>query len=408
MKKSLASRIFGGAMLVAGTSIGAAILAMPIATGLFGFYGTLVVMLLAWAFMYWTGTLILEAALYFPPGASFFSYSGILGKSGVFITNITFLLLFYSLVAAYLSSSGTVIIDALQGFFGISLPPMAEILPLLVFFVPFIYFGLRVVDILNRYMVIAMFAIYVAMILMLLPHVSGDLLTQWDPRFLLLTFSVVVTSFGYHVIIPTLTTYLDRDAYAVEKCLFWGSLLPLVFYVMWELVSLGTISVHGPMGLASGLVNDYSISRLLAGRFDSNVLKTLAHSFALLAIITSFIGVAQGLFDFIKDGIKAKTKKMGLIALLLTFIPPVLLILFFERGFIALLEYAGALVSISLGIMPILVVMKLRKKSANKPHYHAKGGQALLFLGISFFALVVMIVVLKNLGILSFKAQELI
>lgn len=407
MKKSLASRIFGGAMLVAGTSIGAAILAMPIATGLFGFYGTLVVMFLCWAFMYWTGTLILEAALYFPSGASFFSYSGILGKTGVFITNITFLLLFYSLVAAYLSSSGTVIIDALQGFFGISLPPMTEILPLLIFFVPFIYFGLRMVDILNRYMVIAMFLIYVAMILLLLPNVSNELLVQWDARFLLLTFSVVVTSFGYHVIIPTLTTYLDRDAHAVERCLWWGSLLPLVFYVLWELVSLGTIPISGPMGLASGLVHDYSISRLLANRFDSDVLKTLAHSFALLAIITSFIGVAQGLFDFIKDGIKAKGRKMGIVALLLTFAPPMVMVLFFERGFIALLEYAGALVSISLGIMPILVVMKLRKQR-HEVHYHAKGGQALLFLGIAFFALVVMIVILKNLGIISFPAQELI
>ena len=66
---------------------------------------------------------------------------------------------------------------------------------------------------------------------------------------------------------------------------------------------------------------------------------------------SSFLGVAQGLFDFLKDGVKAGTShKKRILAFVLTFFPPVLLVIFFEQGFIALLDYAGALIAIIMGI----------------------------------------------------------
>src|SRR5580704_7313837 len=136
------SRVFGGTMLIAGTSIGAAMLAMPIMTGLFGFLGTMVIMMACWFFMYWTAMLILEASLQFDDGASFITMArSVLGKWGEGITWLSFLLLFYSLVAAYLSGSGHIMIDALEHLFKIHLPSFCNILPLLIIFAPFIYFG---------------------------------------------------------------------------------------------------------------------------------------------------------------------------------------------------------------------------------------------------------------------------
>jgi tyrosine-specific transport protein len=401
MDKNISSRIFGGIMLVAGTSIGAAILAMPILTGLFGFLGTLVVLVLVWAFMYWVGTLILEACLHFPKGASFISLSRILGPTWSSINSVTFLLLFYSLVAAYLSSSGVVIIDSLETFFGITLPPFIDMLPLLVLLTPFIYFGLSVVDRLNRYMVAAMFVSYAMIVFLLLPKVEPELLAQCNFYFAPLSFSVVVTSFGFHVVVPTLVSYLDGNIKSIKRCLFYGSLIPLVFYAVWELVTLGTLPVDGSFGLAQALSNNHSLSKLFALKFNSNLLSTMVHSFSMLAIVTSFLGVAQGLFDFIKDGIKATTRhKERLLALLLTFLPPVILILFFESGFVALLEYAGALVSVALGIIPILVVWRLRQENP-KGFYQAAGGKTALVAGVIFFALVVLVVIFKNLGLLN-------
>jgi tyrosine-specific transport protein len=71
MLSELDSRVFGSTMLIAGTSIGAAMLAMPILTGLFGFFGTIAILIAVWAFMHWTSLLILEATLRFKEGECF-------------------------------------------------------------------------------------------------------------------------------------------------------------------------------------------------------------------------------------------------------------------------------------------------------------------------------------------------
>lgn len=410
MLSDRSSRIFGGTMLIAGTSIGAAMLAMPIASGLFGFFGTLVVLIACWAFMYWTAMLIVEASLRFKDGESFLTMAQkTLGGFGALITWVFFLLLFYSLQAAYLSGSGRIMIDALEGFLRIELPPFFDILPLMVIFAPFMYFGISVVDRLNRYLMIGMIMTYLIIIFWLLPNVDIKLLGFTDWSFCLLSFSVVVTSFGYQVIIPTLVSYLDRHIPSIKKCLFYGSLIPLIVYLFWNLVMLGSLSVHGQDGLANAFKMDVPISRLLRIQTNNDFIAALSRGFSIFAIVTSFLGVSQGTFDFLKDWLKAKgSRKKTLIAFMLTFLPPAFLIMLLENSFMRLLEYAGALASIILGIIPILIVWKLRKKKDVYVEYRAPGNKISLIGGAIFFSLVVLLVLLKNLDIIHFDVDSLI
>ena len=96
------SKVFGGTMLIAGTSIGAAMLAMPIMTGLFGFFGTIFIMGGCWLFMYWTSTLLVEACMQFDDGTSFITMArSTLGPVGAMITWVTFLLFFFKLYAVF-------------------------------------------------------------------------------------------------------------------------------------------------------------------------------------------------------------------------------------------------------------------------------------------------------------------
>lgn len=404
------SRIFGGTMLIAGTSIGAAVLAMPIMTGLFGFYGTTLIMLGCWLFMYWMATLILEASLYFKEDVSFITMANkTLGKTGALLTWMFFLLLFYSLLAAYLSGSGRIIIDALGGLLRVKFPSYFNIFPLLIVFSPFIYFGLSIVDHINRFLMVAMFITYASITIYLLPDVSLSNLSFSDWSFSLLSFSVVITSFGYHVIIPTMVTYLDRDIKSIKKCLFYGSLIPLLFYLLWEVSILGVLPVLGSNGIAQAFKLDMPLVKLLRIHTGHEIIATLARGFSIFAIVTSFLGVAQGLFDFLKDGIKAgRSHKKRIFAFVLTFTPPVLFIIMFESGFIALLEYAGALVSIILGIIPILIIMRLRKQKNYNPDFRAKGNTFSLLLGVAFFAFIVLLVILKNLHVINFNVDALL
>ncbi len=409
MFSKLDSKVFGGTMLIAGTSIGAAILAMPIMTGLFGFFGTVAIMLGCWLFMYWTATLILEASLCFEDGVSFIGMARrTLGGFGSGLTWTCFLLLFYSLLAAYLSGSGRIIVDALETLLSLKIPPYFEILPLLILFTPFIYFGLAMVDWVNRFLMIGMFIAYGIITLLMVPNITIDYLEYTNWSFSLLSFSVVVTSFGYHVIIPTLVSYLNRDIKKVKACLFYGSLIPLLVYFLWELSILGSVPVSGTHGLARAFIEDMPLAKLLRIHTGHNLVALLAQAFSIFAIITSFLGVAQGLFDFLKDGINAgQSHRKRSFAFVLTFLPPILMIISFEAGFIALLEYAGALVSIILGIVPIIIVWRLRASKAFKPVYRARANKFALVMGVVFFAFVVVLVVLKNTGHLIFDMSNL-
>ena len=149
--------------------------------------------------------------------------------------------------------------------------------------------------------------------------------------------------------------------------------------------------------------------KLLRIQLKNDFITFLGQGFSMFAIVTSFLGVAQGLFDFLKDGLKARgSHKLRILAFILTFLPPLLLIIFLERGFITLLEYAGALVSIILGIIPMLIVWRLRMKQKIILTYRAPGGKVALSLGILFFLFVVMLVILKNTGVISFNISHLI
>lgn len=67
------SRVFGGILLVSGTTIGAGMLALPVCTGLAGFFPSLVLFILYWIFMTYTAFLFLEVNLWMGRSANIIS-----------------------------------------------------------------------------------------------------------------------------------------------------------------------------------------------------------------------------------------------------------------------------------------------------------------------------------------------
>ena len=119
----LNSRLFGGILLVAGTTIGAAMLALPLSTGLGGFFPALGLFTLVWAVMLWVGYLIVEVNLAYEGDVNFVTMvRDTLGPVGEFVTWLLYLGLFYSLLAAYISGSGPLFLDGIQNVFSLNLP----------------------------------------------------------------------------------------------------------------------------------------------------------------------------------------------------------------------------------------------------------------------------------------------
>jgi tyrosine-specific transport protein len=89
-----------------------------------------------------------------------------------------------------------------------------------------------------------------------------------------------------------------------------------------------------------------------------------ANAFTFFAIVTSFIGVSLSLSDFLTDGLKIKRTSSGrFIACLLTFIPPLLFVYAFKRGFLMALEYGAIFVIILLCMLPALMAWHLPKRN---------------------------------------------
>ncbi|EBY9457170.1 tryptophan permease, partial [Salmonella enterica subsp. enterica serovar Mississippi] len=73
--------VLGGAMIIAGTAVGAGMFSLPVVTAGVWFTGSVVILLFTWLCMYLSGLMILEANLNYKVGASFDTMvKGLLGK----------------------------------------------------------------------------------------------------------------------------------------------------------------------------------------------------------------------------------------------------------------------------------------------------------------------------------------
>ena len=103
------------------------------------------------------------------------------------------------------------------------------------------------------------------------------------------------------------------------------------------------------------------------------------HLFADLALATSFLGVALGLFDFLADLFKRQDNVRGRLQTgAITFLPPLAFALFYPRGFVLALGFAAIALSVLALLLPSLLVWKTRKK--HQAQYRVWGGTPALAL----------------------------
>lgn len=398
------NRTLGGILLVSGTAIGAGMLALPVVTGFAGFWPTTALFIVYWLFMTYTALLILEVNLWAPKaGSNMITMAGMtLGNVGKAVSWIAYLFLLYALTTAYLAGGGPLLNDFISGLTGWHFPKALESMPLLVIFGYFIYRGAHTVDAVNRLLMSGLAIAYSLIVFLLAPHVELGLLTHWHPQTLWMGSSIIATSFGFHIVIPSLTSYLDRDVTKLKRVIIFGSAIPLCVYLVWEALVLGIIPVSGPVSITEGYAIGTNGAQLLSNYLEEGALAELIRVFSLIAIVTSFLGVSMSLSDFLADGFKVKRTGLGnLLIFTLAFAPPLLIAMTDPRAFLTALEYAGAFgVIFLLVLMPALMVWVGRKHFSKQSIYKAPGGKLLLVLVIVFAAIVIGIEIFQRAGIL--------
>ncbi len=403
-------RLIGGVLLVSGTTIGAGMLALPIVTGFAGFWPSIVLFIIYWLYMTFTAFLMLEVNLWMEEHTNLITMAKrTLGRGGQIFSWIIYLFLLYTLTTAYLAGGGPIFIEAIEAFTGWQFPAWVNPFPLLIIFGFFVYQGAQSVDVVNRLLMLGLAISYVLMVVFLTPHVQGSLLTHANWPAVWMAVSIVSTSFGFHIIIPTLTDYLHRDVKQLRLVLIIGSLIPLFVYISWELLTLGIIPLQGSTGLAEGYQKGIDGATLLGIYLGQTELSLLARLFSLFAIVTSFLGVSLSLRDFLADGLRIqKTQKGRLVLYLLTFVPPLAITLIDPRAFLNALEYAGAFGVVTLlGLFPVLMVWRGRYVQQRTGEFRTPGGQWTLAIALVISLAVIGLEIASKTNYLTFFSSNL-
>ncbi len=351
-------RIIGATLLIAGTTIGAGMLALPMISSELGFLSSIALLVGLWLFMILAAVFMVEIS-----HGKGLSIAAIAEKRlGSFAKNVaatSLLVLFWALLAAYISGGSSIIHQEIGGASSLIAIIYTAILGFCV--VAFT----KIVDYANRFFFFIKCVVFLLIIIGLFPFIQMVHLksTGTNSQALWLALPIFFTSFGFHGSLPSLIKYLHGDNKCIYISIVIGSFIPLIVYILWQIVTLGVL---GTGFECTGDVG-FFISQLTS-KTGNGALLLLTDAFAFFAIATSFLGVALGLFDYLIELSSKKElfKKSGgkVKATILTFLLPLIFSVFYPKGFVFALGFAAIALSILAVILPSLIMILEKRKSS--------------------------------------------
>ncbi|KMZ62605.1 putative Tyrosine-specific transport protein [Zostera marina] len=393
MKRESGS-VINGIFLVAGTTVGAGILAIPAVTQESGFIPSTIACILCWMYMVVSGLLIAEVNVNTmrelgSGGVSLVTMARrTLGNVGVQVVCWSYIFIHYALLIAYVARSS----DILTSFLNIPLWESASLFSLV--FGSICYFGSKeFIGLMNGLLIFGIVASFTTLVSV----AGGDL----HPEFLLRTkfetipssIPIIALSFVYQNVVPILCTDFEGNLPKVRTSIIFGTSVPLILFLIWDAVILGSIPYFETN-------SDKIADPLEQLRSNSGAVGPIIEVFSLLAIGTSYIGFVLGLSDFLSDLLKLPTGQRRPLPYLLTLLPPLVLSLLDPEIFFKALDFAGTYgVLVLFGIIPATMAWKERNsESLGSPRLAqlVPGGKVTLSLMIGGASLIIFSEILEN------------
>lgn len=362
-------------LLIAGTALGAGMLAIPMVLAQFGVIWGSLLMVVIWLGTTYAALLLLEATLRSGGGIGMNSIAQkTLGKQGQIITNGLLYCLVTCLMIAYIVSAG----DLLQQLFNNLDWQLSLIQSQLLFTLcigVFVAQGTASIDKLNRLLFFAMLIALLVTLAYLLPNVEVSNFQAQESASkvdLIKHSAVLFTSFGFMVVVPSVVKYNSEASHKqLRNMVVIGSTLPLFCYLLWLVAVVGNLPVEQ-------LVTFTNVSELIATLSQQHEnLGAILSLFTGLALVTSFLGVAMSLFDQNRDLFNSNK----LITFLITFMLPLLGAIFAKEQFIGVLGYAGIILVFLAIFIPMMMVLKVRSsqfEQLEETYYQVAGGKSAL------------------------------
>ena len=387
------NKTLGTTLLVSGTMIGAGMLAMPLTSAGIGFTFTVVLLISLWILLTYSALLFVEVYQTTESDSGIGTLSALyFGNAGRVVSTTVMFVFLYALLAAYISGGGEILMKATQstgllgqeGVIANTSPEMTLKIFIgifTVFFGSFVIISTKVVDGFNRLLFFVMLAALVVVMFVMFPKASVQNLMAMplDNALIISAAPIFFTSYGFHGSIPSLVKYMEGDVRGLRIAIVAGSAITLVGYILWQLSTHGVLSQSEFTQILKEKPTLYGLIEACHRITGSEIIASAVQLFSALALVTSFLGVALGLFDCTEDmlrkGLHINAGRLLLGAI--TFLPPVLFAYFYP-DFIAALSYAGQMFAFFAVVLPVGLVWKARRRYPNLPYRVAGGDIALI------------------------------
>ncbi|MCL1126813.1 tryptophan permease [Shewanella surugensis] len=382
--------LLGGAMIIAGTAVGAGMFSLPVVgAGMWFGYSSLM-LVVVWFCMLASGLLLLETNLHFKPGDSFDTLTKVtLGQFWRVINGVSIAFVLYILTYAYISG-GSSIVDHSLSSFDIKLPQSVAGLIFSFVLSMIVFISTRAVDRITTIMIGGMLITFFLAISNLLLdvntvklfHPNGD--AVYSP-YLWAALPFGLASFGYHGNVPSLVKYYGKEPKTIIKALVIGTLMALGIYLLWLITTMGSLARSQFVDIIDQGGNMGVLVAALSQVIDSDWLNIMLNLFANLAVASSFLGVTLGLFDYLADLFNFDGSRKGrLKTAAVTFIPPTILGILFPNGFLVAIGFAALAATIWAVIVPAMMAYRSRQLFPDSQSFRVFGGTPLIVVVILF------------------------
>ncbi|NDD58222.1 MAG: hypothetical protein EBZ47_03080 [Chlamydiae bacterium] len=344
-------------LMVAGTTIGAGMLGMPLATAKAGFWPAVGMTIMVWAFMLTTGLLLLEVCLKVPQGKNILSLSKYFwGNQGKGLIGSLFAFLYYCLLVAYFAAGSLLISSIFQ------LPSFISLVMFCLIFGGVVSLGPKWIDKVNFLLTLFMFSTYALLIYWGGQAVDLRKLTTCNMEASLLATPVLFSAFGYHNVIPSLANYVSGNKKVLRISLIAGTTIALIVFLLWQWIIIGSIPQDA---LGKTMQQGLPVTAALQVVLGRPEIFIAGQCFAFFALTTSLLGVCFSMVDFLAEifhpNSRWNTKEF---LTLCTFIPPFICVCLNPHIFDKALGVAGGIGEAFLnGFIPIAFFTLIKLKN---------------------------------------------
>ena len=337
-----------GISILIGTAIGAGVLGIPYVVAKSGFLiGAIHILLI--------GAIILLANLYL--GEIVLRTKGehqlggyakkYLGKTGGAFMSFAIFFSVYSAVLAYLLGISESFSFLFFGNFN-----YAILIGILfgVFMSYLLWRGLKALKTFEKFGVSAIFLLFILIIIFFLKKISFANLTAINTNFLFLPFGVVLFALLSFFALPEINFVLKKDKILMKKILVFGTLITILFYVLFAFVVVGFNGVETP-----------EIATVALG--------PIFIMLGIFTMFTSYLALGNALRDHLIYDFKFKRISSWILSSLI----PIFLFLLVKISkyftFTKILSIGGAVSGGIIAILIFLMSKKAKEKKERKPEY---------------------------------------